>query len=740
MVGPRAFGRPGPKPYRHDGSLEPQVDGPGATACAEGGAGRGEAAYRESIPDELTDLAPGDPAAPASAPTLDLSHRRVLLIIGALLLGMFLAALDQTIVSTALPTIVGDLHGASHLTWVVTAYLLASTVSTPLWGKLGDQYGRKAFFQTAIVIFLGGSALSGFSHSMLELIAFRAVQGLGGGGLMIGAQAIVGDIVSPRDRGRYMGLFGAVFGVATVLGPLIGGFFVEYLSWQWVFYINIPIGVVALFVTAAQLPGHLRRVHHVIDYLGTILLTLATTALVLFTSLGGTTYRWGSAPIIGMAAAGVALTVLFLGVERRAAEPVIPLGLFANRVFSSASAVGFVMGFAMFGALTFLPIFFQDARGLSPPASGLRLLPLMGGLLLASTGAGQLVSRWGRYKVFPVVGTFLMIVGLLLMSRIGLTTGGWTIAGFMFVFGVGLGLVMQVLVVAVQNAVPYEQLGTATSGATFFRMIGGSFGTAVFGAVYANRLVTNVVHALHVKAVPSNLVNALSGADPTSLKHLPPALRAGAVAGIVHTIQTVFLIAVPIAAVAFALSWLLPDIELRKTVRNADPGKELGMHESRSSLEEIQLSLERFSLRENRAELYATLAARAGLQLDPRPCWLLYRFADRPDCTLESVAARLKVDPERIEAGIDALVAKGLVEKVQAPGECEFSLTDRGQDAIDRLQVARRTGLTELLDGWDPEAHPEIGVMVRHLAHELLADDDKLLADATGSARGRVPA
>ena len=658
----------------------------------------------------------------------------MLIIIGALLLGMFLAALDQTVVSTALPTIVGDLHGASHLTWVVTAYLLASTVSTPLWGKLGDQYGRKTFFQSAIVIFLVGSALSGFSHSMLELIAFRAIQGLGGGGLMIGAQAIVGDIVSPRERGRYMGLFGAVFGVATVLGPLLGGFFVEYLSWRCVFYINIPIGVVALFVTAAQLPGALRRLHHVIDYLGTILLTLATTALVLFTSLGGTTYRWGSAPIIAMAGAGVLLTVLFLLVERRAAEPVIPLGLFANRVFSASSAVGFVMGFAMFGALTFLPIFFQDARGLSPPASGLRLLPLMGGLLLASTGAGQLVSRWGRYKVFPVVGTFLMIVGLVLMSRIGLSTGAWVIAGYLFVFGVGLGLVMQVLVVAVQNAVPYEQLGTATSGATFFRMIGGSFGTAVFGAIFANLLATNVVHALHLRSVPPGLTSALSGADPKSLSRLPAAVHAGVVAGMVHTIQTVFLIGVPIAAVAFALSWLLPDIELRKTVRTADPGKELGMHESRTSLEEIQLALERLAQRENRRELYTGLAQRAGLELEARPCWLLYRFADRPDCTLESVASRLKVDPQRIEESIDALVATGLVRKEQGPGECEFNLTAQGRDAIDRLQVARRDGLTELLEGWDPDAHPEIGVMVRRLADELLADDEKLLADASGRA------
>ncbi|MHB8438980.1 MAG: MFS transporter [Acidimicrobiales bacterium] len=665
-------------------------------------------------------------------PSLGLSHRRVLVIIGALLLGMFLAALDQTIVSTALPTIVGDLHGASHLTWVVTAYLLASTVSTPLWGKLGDQYGRRTFFQAAIVVFLVGSALSGASHTMVELIACRAIQGLGGGGLMIGAQAIVGDIVSPRERGRYMGLFGAVFGVATVVGPLLGGFLVEYLSWRWVFYINLPIGVVALFVTSAQLPRGLRRLHHVIDYLGTVMITLATTALVLFTSLGGTTYRWGSPPIISLAVAGVVLTALFVMVERRAAEPVIPLGLFANRVFSSASAVGFVMGFVMFGALTFLPIFFQDVRGLSPTMAGLRLLPLMGGLLLASVGAGQLVTRWGRYKVFPVVGTFMMVIGLLLMSKIGESTGSWTIAGYLFVFGVGLGLVMQVLVVAVQNAVPYEQLGTATSGVTFFRMIGGSFGTAVFGAVFANLLVTNVVHALHLGSVPPGLRSSLSAADPVSLSRLPAVIHAGVVAGMVHTIQTVFLIGLPFAVIAFGLSWLLPEVELRKTVRTADPGKELGMQEARSSLEEIELALERLSLRENRRQLYASLGERAGLRLEPRSCWLLYRFADNPDCTLASVASRLKVDSSRIEASVDDLVQAGLVQRRGELGAgCELVLTTSGGEAIEGLQAARRAGLIELLDGWDPEAHAEIGVMVRRLAHELLADDDKLLADAT---------
>jgi MFS family permease len=535
-----------------------------------------------------------------------------------------------------------------------------------------------------------------------------------------------------------MGLFGAMFGVATVLGPLLGGFFVDYLSWRWVFYINIPIGILALFVTAAQLPAHLQRVRHVIDYLGSALLALAATALVLFTSLGGTTYPWGSAPIVGLAIGGVILTILFLVVEKRAKEPVLSLALFSNRVFSAAGAVGFVVGFAMFGALTFLPLFFQDAKGVSPTYSGLRLLPLMGGLLIASIGSGQLVSRWGRYKVFPVVGTFCMVVGLFLMSKIGLTTGGWAVAGYMFIFGVGLGLVMQILVVAVQNAVDYQQLGSATSGATFFRSIGGCFGTAVFGAIFANLLSSNVVHALHLKAPPPGLKSALGSADPSSLSRLPPAVHAGVVSGLVHTIQTVFLLAVPVAIVAFGLSWLLPEIELRKTVRTVDRGEGFGMAETRSSLQEIQLALERVAQRENRAELYNTLATRAGLQLDPRSCWLLYRLADRPDCTVDSIATRLKVDPSRIELGVDALVDAHMVVKVDIPDGCELALTKLGDDAIERLQVARRQGLTDLLEGWDPDSHPEIGVMVRHLAHSLLADDDKLLADATPPKKAEV--
>ena len=504
-------------------------------------------------------------AAPPIAETI--TKRRLWFILGALLLGMLLAALDQTIVSTALPTIVGDLHGGSHLAWVVTAYLLASTVSTPLWGKLGDQYGRKTFFQASIVIFVIGSALAGFSHTMTELIAFRAVQGLGGGGLMVGAQTIIGDVVSPRDRGRYMGLFGAMFAVATVIGPLIGGLCVTYLSWRWVFYINLPLGILALFVTGAVLPGHLRRVTHSIDYAGSFLLAASATSLIIFASLGGISWAWVSVPSILTAALGVVLAVGFLFAERSAAEPVIPLKLFRERVFNAASAVGFVMGFAMFGALTFLPIFLQDVKNVSPTLSGLRLFPLMFGLLGAAIVSGRLVTRWGRYKVFPIVGTACMTIGAYLMSLIGVHTGAWVVAAYMFVFGTGLGLIMQVLVVAVQNAVSYEDLGVATSSATFFRMIGGSFGTAVFGAIYANVLTSKLrpVIAAFPKSA-SKSIN-LETLDPTALhqlQHLFPAVYDKVIDGITSSVQTVFIVAVPIAALAFLATWLIPHVELRK--------------------------------------------------------------------------------------------------------------------------------------------------------------------------------
>ena len=504
----------------------------------------------------------------------DLSRRAILLIIGALMLGMSLAALDQTIVSTALPTIVGDLRGGSHIAWVITAYLLATTVSTPLWGKLGDQYGRKIFFQASIVIFLVGSVLSGLSTSMVELIAFRAIQGLGSGGLMVGAQAIVGDIVSPRERGRYVGLFGAVFGVASIVGPLLGGVFVDNLTWRWIFYINVPIGIIALIVVASQVPGTLSRVHHTIDYLGTAVLSLAATSFILLTSLGGTTYGWNSAPIWILGVAGVVFVGVFVVVERRAAEPVLPLHLFKLRAFTVTSVVGFIVGFAMFGAITYLPAFYQVVRGVSPTLSGVRLRPLMAGLLSVSIGSGQIISKTGRYRFWPIAGAGLMTLGLYLLSLVGVGTSAVLGALYMLVLGMGIGGVMQVLVIIVQNAVPHNELGVATSGATFFRSIGGSFGTAIFGAIFSNVLVGNLARHLHGVHLPAGFSSA--NATPALLSHLPAAVHLGFVTGYAESIQTVFIVAVPIAALAFLATWLIPQVELRRwspgeSVPQADP-------------------------------------------------------------------------------------------------------------------------------------------------------------------------
>jgi EmrB/QacA subfamily drug resistance transporter len=658
-----------------------------------------------------------------------LSPRRIRIIITALMLAMFLASIDQTIVSTALPTIVGELGGGADLSWVVTAYLLTATVSTPLWGKLGDLYGRKSFFQASIVIFLVGSILSGFSHSMLELIVFRAFQGLGAGGLMVGAQTILGDIVSPRERGRYSGLFGAVFGVATIIGPLIGGVLVEYLSWRWVFYVNIPIGLVTLAVAAAVIPATATRVHRVVDYLGTVCLSVAATSFILYTSLGGIHYAWGSPGMIALVVVGLVMTVAFVFVEHRAREPIIPMSLFRNRVYTATNGIGFVVGFAMFGALTFLPLFLQVVKDVSPTESGVQLFPLMGGLLVSSVISGRLITRYGRYKVFPVAGTALMTIGLVLLAHVDAATGAWVLAAFMAVFGVGMGLVMQVLIIAIQNAVPYETLGVATSNATFFRQIGGCFGTAIFGAIYANLLGRLLVE----RGIPARYAAATS--DPTIVHHAPLPIQDAIITSVTHTVQTLFWVSVPIATVAFLLTFLLPEVPLRATVRTtARSGEATGEPKARTSLEEVERALERVANRENRAELYRTLAQRAGVELEPRTCWLLYRLHDRPDCTPDALSEGLRVPPEIIAPAIAELRGKGYVAAAGADGH-GLALTDRADEAIEKLTAARRAGLTELLEGWDPAAHPELEELVRRLARELLADDEKLLADAQSGVR-----
>jgi EmrB/QacA subfamily drug resistance transporter len=515
---------------------------------------------------------------PTSAPGT-LPKRELYFVLSALMLGMLLAALDATIVSTALPTIVGDLHGANRLSWVVVAYLLASTVSTPLGGKLGDLYGRKVFFIAAIIIFLVGSMLCGLATNMMMLIFFRALQGLGGGGLMVGAQAVIADVVPPRERGKYSRLFGAVFGAATVLGSLLGGFIVEFWSWRWIFFVNPPFGIVALAVTAAALPNAGERKQHVIDYVGIITLTLAASALILFTSLGGSSVPWMSCKSIALLIGGVVLTVVFIMIERWSREPVLPPSLFAIRVFSSASAIGFVVGFAMFGAMTYLPVSFQDVHGASPTNSGLRLLPMMVGLFSASIIVGQLVVRGWRYRPFPIAGTAVMTVGFGLLGTIGVTTSTLVTGAYMLILGMGIGPVMQILVTAVQNAVNPADVGAATAGSSFFRSIGGSFGTAVFGAIYTNELP----HQLASNVKSSGFTGTLppvSHWTPTVIRQLPLKALSVIIHSISDSIGHIYLLAILVGRAAVLLSRTLPEVKLRTSLHpaadempmsNADP-------------------------------------------------------------------------------------------------------------------------------------------------------------------------
>jgi EmrB/QacA subfamily drug resistance transporter len=518
-----------------------------------------------------------DPAPTGGGPVVALSHRQILLVFSGLMLGMFLAALDQTIVGTALPTIVNSLHGLNHMSWVVTAYLLTSTISTPLYGKLSDQLGRKGIFQFAIVIFLIGSALAGLSQNMAQLIAFRGVQGLGAGGLMAMAMTIIADVVSPRERGRYQGYFGATFALSSIAGPLLGGVFTDNLSWRWIFYINLPIGIVALVVTSAVLKLPFRRQSHKIDFLGAGLMMVGVTAALLVTVWGGTQYAWGSPIIIMMGLVSAAFIGAFIVWEHHAAEPILPPSLFRIGVFRTASTVSFLLSMVMFGAIIYLPLYLQLVDGVSAMVSGLLMIPLMLGLLASSIVSGQIVSRTGVYKPMPIIGSTLVIIGMWLLSHLGLETSHLTMSFYVLVLGAGMGMTMQIMILATQNAVPADSIGTGTAAVTFFRSLGGAFGTSLFGAVFIAGLSHWIPVLVPGAAAAGIHVHGSFSMSPSELHQFPPHVQHGILDSFVRSLHTVFLIGVPIAMVMLVVTLFLKQVQLRSASGLQRPSEDLAM-------------------------------------------------------------------------------------------------------------------------------------------------------------------
>ena len=663
----------------------------------------------------------------ALPPTIDPERRAA--VLGSLMLVLFLAALDSAIVATALPTIVGELGGLSHLSWVVTAYLVAQTIVTPLYGKLGDLYGRKRILQVATLIFLAGSALCGLARTLPQLILFRGVQGLGGGGIIVSTQASLGDIVPARDRGRYQGIFGAVFGVSSIAGPLLGGFFTSHLSWRWIFYVNLPLGALALGVLAVTLPATVERVRRTIDYAGAALLAAALTAIVLLADLGGSAAPWTSPLIIGLGVAAVLSFVAFVVVERRTAEPVMPLELFRNPVFSVTSGIGLIVGFALFGSVTYLPLYLQLVKGSSPTVSGLELVPMMAGMLVTSIASGQIISRIGRYKAFPIAGTAVLTVGLFLFSRMGPSTTRWQTSLAMLVVGMGLGMVMQVLVLAVQNAVDYEDLGVATSGATLFRLIGGSLGVAILGAIFAGRLGSILARELPGRVLDSTHLG------PATLRAFSPEVRGAYLRAFSGSLHTVFLVAAGVAVAGFALAWILEERPLRETIAaGSGLGEGFAMPCDDDSIAQISHGLSALLRRDTPRRILEIVASRAGVDLSPAACWTLGQIDRSPGSSPPELARIHAVDPTRLLAAFGELEARGMIEKSAADLESppRHALTAAGRDALRRLDDARRERISELLADWSPDQHRQVAELLRRYAIDV--PDDAPAADASSTA------